>query len=909
LGGGSAAILLIFLHHRRSIREFPMPPARLLGRPSPRLSVEWLEDRVVPAGDLFISEVHFDPLFGSASQDEFIEIRGEPNAIIPARTYFVTVDGDGPNASGVVHSVFDLGRLTLSPDGYLVIVQGGSNYPINPNATVLRGTTGFAGLPGNRFTDDSTLSDQFEFIFGSNTFMLVQSNIPPVPGTDYDTNDDGVLDGAARNWVVKDSVGVLGTFVGGNAAHHGYGLINFANGGLGNFPAGSTVINTVDFGYVGRVGESTGYAPSDWVAGQTVEFGGANTFNFRFESSIFGHPTIGFLAGRSLDHLGRSNFVASLTGTAFEDLNGDGIRDVSEPGIPGTRINLVPAGSTQGGSVTTVVEPDRFANGTELTNAVPGVTFTEADSQNVQRGRGIVANLNAANASTGTLVFGRGVFWFNDPARLRMDFYNPVQSISIDFKQTSGTGFGRLSVFDANNNLLQTFLSGRVPGGAATTLTITRPTADIAYAVAYSDDTVGSTPFGYLDNLRFTQPAVSTVTQADGSYILNVQDGTFNLIPSRAPGFFLTSPRPNGSYNLTVTNNVGSQNLDFGFTAGRGVFSQVLAVGSVAGLVTAYPPGLVGFDNQTAFNLPLPPEFTGFSSSVRSATGDVNGDGFEDYVVVTGPGTPTRFAVIDGTNPSALLVAPSAPFAGSEGFTGGGFVAVGDIDDDGFAEIVITPDVSGGPRVTIFSVSNGVPVVRANFLGITDANFRGGARAAIGDINGDGRGEVVVAAGQGGGPRISVFDGASIFTARNRLFGDFFVFDQSLRDGVYLGVGDINGDGLGDIVAGAGSGGAPRVLVVSGSTMLASGTLAAVNAPLGSFFTDEGLQGARSGVRIAIKDGDNDGIADVVTGSAEDQPARVRIFSGTSITAGTPTVIQDLEPFNGFPMESGIFVG
>jgi hypothetical protein len=91
--------------------------------------------------------------------------------------------------------------------------------------------------------------------------------------------------------------------------------------------------------------------------------------------------------------------------------------------------------------------------------------------------------------------------------------------------------------------------------------------------------------------------------------------------------------------------------------------------------------------------------------------------------------------------------------------------------------------------------------------------------------------------------------------------------------------------------------------------MLASGTLAAVNAPLGSFFTDEGLQGARTGVRIAIKDGDNDGIADVVTGSAEDQPARVRIFSGTSITAGTPTVIQDLEPFNGFPMESGIFVG
>ena len=889
-----------------------MPPTRPLGRPSPRLSVEWLEDRVVPAGELFISEVHFEPLFGSNTEDQFFEIRGEPNAVIPARTYFVTVDGDGAGAgspSGVVHSVFDLGRLTLSPEGYLAVVQGNSNYPVSPNATVLRGVTGFAGLPGNRFSDDSTLSDRFEFIFGSNTFMLIQSNIPPVPGTDYDTNDDGVLDGAARNWIVRDSVGVLGTFVGGNAAHHGYGQINFAVGGLGNFPAGSTVVNTVDFSYVGRVGESTGYAPTDWVAGLTTEFGGANTFNFRFESSIFGHPTIGFLAGRSLDHLGRSNFVASLTGTAFEDLNADGIHDDTEPGIPGVRINLQPAGNNQGGNFTTIVEPDNFANGTELTNAIPGVTLTGANNQNIQTSRNVTATLDANAATTGSLIIGKGgINWFDDNSRLRMDFYNPVQSISIDFRGGSLTDyFGRLSVFDANNNLLDTVLTRAINNGSSATLTINRPTADIAYAVAYSDPM--GFPFGLFDNLRFTQSVPSTVTQADGSYILNVQDGTFNIVPSRVPGFFLTSPRPDGAYNVTVTNNVGAQNLDFGYTQGRGVFSQVLSVGSDAGLVTVYQPGLLGFDNQTAFNLPLPPEFTGFSSSVRSATGDVNGDGIEDFVVVTGPGTPIRFAVLDGTNPSAFLVAPSAPFLGSEDFTGGGFVAVGDVNNDGFAEIAITPDVGGGPRVTIFSISGNVPVVRANFLGITDSNFRGGARAAIGDLNGDGQGEVVVAAGLGGGPRIAVFDGASVFTARNRLVGDFFVFDQSLRDGVYLGVGDINGDGLDDIIAGAGSGGSPRVLVVSGSTLLTGGSLLAVSAPLGSFFADEGLQGDRSGVRIAVKDADNDGIADVVTGSAEGQPARIRIFSGASITAGTPTVIQDLEPFNGFPMESGIYVG
>jgi hypothetical protein len=294
---------------------------------------------------------------------------------------------------------------------------------------------------------------------------------------------------------------------------------------------------------------------------------------------------------------------------------------------------------------------------------------------------------------------------------------------------------------------------------------------------------------------------------------------------------------------------------------------------------------------------------------MRTATGDVNGDSIEDFVVVTGPGTPIRFAVINGNDASTILVGPTAPFLGSEDFTGGGFVSVGDINGDGFAEIAITPDIGGGPRVTVFDMSGGSLSIRANFLGIADSNFRGGARSAIGDINGDGKSELVVAAGLGGGPRIAVFDGTSVFAARNRLVGDFFAFEQSLRDGVYLGVGDVNGDGFGDIVAGAGSGGSPRVLVISGSTLLASGPAVAVGAPLGSFFADESLVGDRGGVRIAIKDVDNDGLADVVTGSTEGQNARVRVFSGASITAGAPTIVQELAPFNGFPMENGIYVG
>ena len=134
-------------------------------------------------------------------------------------------------------------------------------------------------------------------------------------------------------------------------------------------------------------------------------------------------------------------------------------------------------------------------------------------------------------------------------------------------------------------------------------------------------------------------------------------------------------------------------------------------------------------------------------------------------------------------------------------------------------------------------------------------------------------------------------------------------FDESLRDGVFVAVGDVNGDGIGDIIAGAGDGGSPRIVVVNGNTLLTDGAFAAVNAPLASFFSDDSLEAERTGVRVAVKDVDNDGLADIVTGSSKNQPARIRVFTGASITAGVPVAIQDLAPFNGFLMLNGIYVG
>ena len=302
--------------------------------------------------------------------------------------------------------------------------------------------------------------------------------------------------------------------------------------------------------------------------------------------------------------------------------------------------------------------------------------------------------------------------------------------------------------------------------------------------------------------------------------------------------------------------------------------------------------------------------FNGFNGNVRTAVADVDGDGIQDTIVATGPGA-TRFAVVSGADNSTLLVAPTDPFNDAN-FTGGLFVAGGDLDGDGRSEIIVSPDQGGGPRVTMFSLVNGNVTQRANFFGIDDASFRGGARVATGDVNGDGVLDVGVAAGFLGGPRVALFDGKTVFGTPTRLVNDFFGFPGSdattLRNGAFLSLGDVDGDGNADLVLGGGPGGAPRVFILSGAQIGSGNVDAAQAAPIANFFvagnaTDVG------GVRVAAKDADGDHKADVAVGSGDNASSRVRVYLGNSIGGGgEPAVFQDLDPYTAV-LANGIFVG
>ena len=86
--------------------------------------------------------------------------------------------------------------------------------------------------------------------------------------------------------------------------------------------------------------------------------------------------------------------------------------------------------------------------------------------------------------------------------------------------------------------------------------------------------------------------------------------------------------------------------------------------------------------------------------------------------------------------------------------------------------------------------------------------FPGGVSVAAGDVDGDGRADIITGAGPGGGPHVRVWSGADFHE-----IGGFFAYDPAFTGGVCVAAGDVNDDGRADIITGAGPGGGPHVRV------------------------------------------------------------------------------------------------
>lgn len=246
-----------------------------------------------------------------------------------------------------------------------------------------------------------------------------------------------------------------------------------------------------------------------------------------------------------------------------------------------------------------------------------------------------------------------------------------------------------------------------------------------------------------------------------------------------------------------------------------------------------------------------------FTGGVRVAVGDVTGDGVEDVITAPGPGGGPHIKVFNGISGGEVREF----MAYSEAFTGGVYVAAGDIDRDGFADIITAAGRGGGPHVRVFSGQTGE--VLRDYFAYSPA-FTGGVRVAAGDINADGVVDIITSPGAGGGPHVKVFDGRS-----NVAIQSFMAFHPAFTGGVTVAAGDVNGDGFADIITGAGAGGGPHVRVYDGQT----------EEVVQDFFAYD--RAYRGGVTVAAEDVNGDGRDDIFTGPGSGGP-EINVFGALS---------------------------
>ncbi len=239
------------------------------------------------------------------------------------------------------------------------------------------------------------------------------------------------------------------------------------------------------------------------------------------------------------------------------------------------------------------------------------------------------------------------------------------------------------------------------------------------------------------------------------------------------------------------------------------------------------------FDSQTgALKYQLHAFDDSFHGGVRVAVGVLGG---QDVIVAgAGPGGFPLVRLFRGSDGAPL----GQFFAFDAGFSGGVFVAAGDLRGDGTLEIVAGADASpsGFPLLSVHDTAGNEV---SPFILAFDAGFKGGVRVAVGAPAG-GAADIVAGAGPGGLPLVQVINGRSFA----RQGSSFTVFDPGFSGGIYVAAGDLNRDGVLDVVAGADASpvGLPLVNVHDANGNQTSPNVLAFDA------------GFKGGVRVAVTD-------------------------------------------------------
>ncbi|MCC7083437.1 MAG: VCBS repeat-containing protein [Pirellulales bacterium] len=463
-----------------------------------------------------------------------------------------------------------------------------------------------------------------------------------------------------------------------------------------------------------------------------------------------------------------------------------------------------------------------------------------------------------------------GAFTFTDVTSLEFAF-NQTGVRDVDFEIDQIVGFQQKNTgFDFGNFPLPASLSGlkyvdsnknasHDPGEP--------PVGGVIITLTGTDD------LGNPVNLQ-------TQTLADGTYkFCNLRPGTYTITETPPVNFIIGQP------------TIGSLG---GMKESKLIISNIIVPAAANGV--NYNFGEIGLkppyvSKRSLLNPPQPVELMGLYTSAAKTPDQVLALGSD-----ANDSHSSRVKVLDVATGNTIV--EFSPYGGS--FHGGVRVAVADLDGDTYAEIITAPGAGGSGLVKVFDLlGNELQDARIQAY---SSSFKGGVFVAAADVNGDGRTDIITAPGSGMAANIRVFRNRIGLSSSNpdpfanQPLHSFLAFGKSFKGGATVAAGDLNGDGKAEIVVGNGPGMRPRVRLFD---LVAHPTSS--GSPKVLPFNDQLLPmkaSDRGGVFVAVGDLHGDATPEIIVGNGANGRGCVELFDANGSQFNSFTAYGDSEGRN-----------